>query len=138
MDVDVSVKAAEDHIKERLLKGEKESVLSAASSSKMSVESSPQCDLPKSSNGLPLSQTCHAIPVNPQIPPNHAMPSSQSHSLDPSSVSSQDNPPISHVTKPHTGPVEKPVLVVQQKEVQDASEALENLQKEQNALENDF
>ena len=136
--VDVSVKAAEDHIKERLLKGEKESVLSAASSSKMSVECSPQCDPPKSSNGIPLSQTCHAIPVNPQILPNHAMPPSQSHSLDPSSVSSQDNQPISHVTKPHTGPVEKPVLVVQQKERQDASERLENLQKELNALENEL
>ena len=63
------------------------------------------------------------------------MATSQSHSLGPSSVSSQTNPPISHVIKPQTNPVEKAVLV-QQQEVQDASERLEKLQKEQNALEN--
>ena len=54
------------------------------------------------------------------------------------SVLSYGIPPISHVIKPQTNPVDKPILVVQQKEVQDASERLENLQKEQHALEKEL
>ena len=86
--VDVSVKADEDHIKERLLNGENESVLSALSSSKKSVQFTPQCGRPKLSNGV-APKSCHATPANSQIPQNHAMPSSQSHhSVCSSSVSS--------------------------------------------------
>ena len=138
--VDVSVKAADDHIKERLLNGENESVLSAVSSSKNSVQSSPQSGPPKLSNGV-APKSCHATPANSQIPQNHAMPPSQIHSVCSSSVSSHGIPPVSHVIEPQTkqaNPVEKPILVVQQKEVQDASERLENLQKEQNALEKEL
>ena len=134
--MDVSVKAAEDHIKERLLNGENESVLSV-SSSKNSVQSSPQSGPPKLSNGV-APKSCHATPANSQILQNHAMPPSQSHSVCSSSVSSHGIPPISHVIEPQTkqtNPVEKPILVVQQK---DASERLENLQKEQNALEKEL
>ena len=74
-------------------------------------------------------------------PQNHAMPPSQSHSVCSSSVSSHGIPPISDVIDPQTkqtNPVEKPILVVQQKEVQDASERLENLQKKQNALKKEL
>ncbi len=51
--VDASIKAAEDHIKERLLNGENESMLSATPSSKESADSSSQCGPPKSSKGAP-------------------------------------------------------------------------------------
>ena len=130
------------------MNGGNESVLSAVSSSKNSVQSSPPCDPPKLSNGV-APKSCHATPANSQIPQNHAMPPSQSHAMPPSqshsvcssSVSSHGIPLISHVIEPQTKQtnlVEKPILVVQQKEVQDASERLENLQKEQNALEKEL
>ena len=64
--VDASVRAAEDHIKERLLNGENESVLSAVSSSKISVKSSSQCCPPKSSKGEP--PMCHATPTKEPPP----------------------------------------------------------------------
>ena len=134
--VDVSVKAAEDHIKERLLNGENESVLSAVSSSKNSVQSPPQFCPPKLSNRV-APKSCHATPANSQIPQNHAMPPSQSHSVCSSSESSHGIPPISHVIEPQTKQTNL-ILVVQQKEVQDASERLENLQKEQNGLEKEL
>ena len=62
---------------------------------------------------------------------------SQSHPMGPPPMSSHGTP-INRVIAPPPKPVKKPVLVVQQKEVQEASERLEDLQQEQNALEREL
>jgi hypothetical protein len=127
--VDASVRAAEEHIKERLLNGEDESVLSTASSSKISVRSSSQSSTPKSSKGEP---TIHQAMSN-EIPLSEVMQPPQGHPDGPPSTSSHAAP-VNNTIEPLPNLIENPVILVQQNEVQDASERLENLQEEQNAL----
>ena len=85
--VDASVKAAEDHIRERLLNGENESVASAVSSSKLSVDSLSQCCPPKSYEEA-LPELEHETPNN-VAHPSQAMESPQNHSNGPPQVPPQ-------------------------------------------------
>ena len=60
----------------------------------------------------------------------------QSHPDDPTPTS--QGTPVNRAIEPLPNSIKNPVLMVQQNEVQDASERLENLQEEQNALEKEL